>query len=183
MSNQRPSVRKSLDPLRDLSDVLLGHFLKRKLALAKVEFIKYQDLFVEFMDGLQPANVAQWLKEAEDWEKDPANPDPYYVTPSGQYGALCTNSVSNYLSLWYPGLTEAQIRAQLTEEEAAQSDDSPSHQVSPLTMMVEMLEIEDQQYVFYPTRGFWLTVLQAPLSSAFSQGRHGAEPPPCGGDH
>lgn len=46
-------------------------------------------------------------------------------------------------------MTEADIRLQLAEEddEAAVEGEVPLHEISPSSMLFEMLDIEDQQYV------------------------------------
>ena len=46
-------------------------------------------------------------------------------------------------------MTEAEIRLQLTEEDdqAAEEGGVPLHDISASAMLVEMLDIEDQQYV------------------------------------
>jgi hypothetical protein len=47
------------------------------------------------------------------------------------------------------GLNEAEVHRELAEEEdaAAAEDSLPLHGVTPSAMLVELLDIEDQQYV------------------------------------
>ena len=40
------------------------------------------------MAALKPDNVKTWLEEVQEFEKNYATPDPYFIEPSGMLGPL-----------------------------------------------------------------------------------------------
>ena len=73
---------------------------------------------------------------------------PYRSPTTGKFRVrslhACAKQVLTYA---VPGMSEADIRLQLMEEEdrAVEEGDVPLHRVSPAGMIIELLEIEDQQ--------------------------------------
>ncbi|KAF7799366.1 hypothetical protein EIP86_010598 [Pleurotus ostreatoroseus] len=118
--------------------VTLGSMYRRRMIKAVKENTKQSAALSEFEAGLQPQHVAKWTSQVEAFEKDSAQPDPYYIARSG--------------------LTEAEIRLQLAEQEDVEvSEGYPLlHKVTPSAMLAELLEIEDAQRRFimkYPNTG------------------------------
>lgn len=108
----------------------------------------YKLLYVEFTKSLDAKNVERWLKELAAFEKDPTQPDPYFVVSAGTVNPIIRRQ--NLIST-FTGLSEAEIRAQLAAEDDQESSNDRGgsgrgpRRLSPAGMIIEMLEIEDQQ--------------------------------------
>ncbi|KAI0083229.1 hypothetical protein BDY19DRAFT_998729 [Irpex rosettiformis] len=106
----------------------LGKQISKKYATAVKDRAKYEALYQEFKRDLQDYHVEEWTNAIVAWESDTKLDDPYDIKPTGP--------------------TEAEIRMQLaTEEDLEVSYDSQvtPHAVSALSMLVTLLELEDQQ--------------------------------------
>lgn len=105
----------------------VGDLLHRQHTEATRESGVQDIIFAEFSERLQDDNVSAWIEAADAFDEDPALPDPYYRESTG--------------------LTEADIRLQLAEEDdqAAEDGTLSLHEVTPAALIVELLEIEDQQ--------------------------------------
>ncbi|KAJ7481682.1 hypothetical protein FB451DRAFT_1444162 [Mycena latifolia] len=106
--------------------ISLAQLIRRRLDNAKQE-VKVQKEGFEAFSAQQAERVPKWKKMVEEFEKDSKNKNPYEVTERG--------------------LTEAQVRLQFTEEEAARTAKGvPSlHDVSPSSFIYAGLDLEDQQ--------------------------------------
>lgn len=65
-----------------------GPLLKRKLASAWDDYTSHKKVYDDFMAALKPDNVKTWLEEVQEFEKNYATPDPYFIEPSGMLGPL-----------------------------------------------------------------------------------------------
>ncbi|KAF7798643.1 hypothetical protein EIP86_009867 [Pleurotus ostreatoroseus] len=108
----------------------LGPLFHRQLNEALRERQIHQDIYQTFSEKLLPANVKDWIAQVEAYEKDGSLSDPYYREPAG--------------------ITEADIRMQLAEEDdrAIAKGEHSTHDVTPAAMLLELLEIEDLQRKF-----------------------------------
>ena len=59
--------------------------MKRRLKDSTVEKLVQDRVYTEFCEQLQPENVAAWLEQVTEWEKDTTKPSPYHIPTSGQY--------------------------------------------------------------------------------------------------
>ncbi|GJF00432.1 CxC2 domain-containing protein [Phanerochaete sordida] len=109
----------------------LGKLLGKRLKTALLGFTVHDRLFNEFSAGVDSAYTTSWTEQILAYEKDDSLPDPYHVESSG--------------------LTEREIKVQLAAKEDQEvSQGRPSlHQVSPLNMLVELLEIEELKRRFH----------------------------------
>ncbi|KAK7675926.1 hypothetical protein QCA50_021145 [Cerrena zonata] len=108
--------------------VTLIHSLCRKLIRARFSAAAQEINFLSLSQGITYETQATWIKEVEDWEKDLSLPDPYYVERKG--------------------MTEVEIRCQLTEEEeraVSEGRQTMIHDVSAVSMLIIGLDLEDQQ--------------------------------------
>ncbi|KAF7795842.1 hypothetical protein EIP86_007009 [Pleurotus ostreatoroseus] len=105
----------------------LGSLFHRQLAEALRERQTHQEIYQAFSEKLLPSNVKDWIAQAEAYERDRSLPDPYYREPAG--------------------ITEADIRMQLAEEDdqAIAKGEHSAHDVTPAAMLVDLLEIEELQ--------------------------------------
>ncbi|GJE98768.1 CxC2 domain-containing protein [Phanerochaete sordida] len=126
----------------------MGDSLQKKYGRAVKDAMEYEQAHVDFATRLDPENVAEWTAMVVAYENDPSQPDPYF-RPS-------------------KGLTEADIKLKLAEEDlvAAQHGDLALHEVTPSSMLVELLELEDQQ------RRFKLRYTKAQLETAAQNTEH-----------
>ncbi|KAJ7250230.1 hypothetical protein C8J57DRAFT_1521244 [Mycena rebaudengoi] len=100
--------------------------LRRRLDRAEAEHTTQLEAFIMF-SLQQQDQISVWQEMVRNFEKDPAQPNPYAATVKG--------------------LTEAEVRLKFAAEEA--EDDArgvPSiHKVSPSTFVVAGLDVEDEQ--------------------------------------
>ncbi|KAJ7164821.1 hypothetical protein C8R43DRAFT_1122699 [Mycena crocata] len=107
--------------------ITIAALLRRRLDNATAEK-KSQTEALDAFSLEQAEHVPTWRKMVEDWEKDPKGcKNPFEATQSG--------------------LTEAQVRLQLSQEEQelAASGVPSLHDVSPSSFIYAGLELEDQQ--------------------------------------
>lgn len=109
------------------TDIDPGDLLQRQHKEAVKDSAIQDAIFAEFTERLRDENVVAWIAAADAYAKDPSQPDPYYREVDG--------------------LTEADIRLQLAEEDDRAVDDGQLslHEVTPAAMLIEMLDIEEQQ--------------------------------------
>ncbi|GJF01001.1 hypothetical protein PsYK624_173060 [Phanerochaete sordida] len=109
----------------------LGKLLGKRLKTAVLGFTLHDRLFNDFSSGIDGQYTEAWTEQVLAYEKDPSLPDPYHVESSG--------------------LTEREIKTQLAaQEDQDASEGRPSlHQVTPLNMLVELLDLEELQRRFH----------------------------------
>ncbi|KIP01514.1 hypothetical protein PHLGIDRAFT_80473 [Phlebiopsis gigantea 11061_1 CR5-6] len=90
-----------------------------------------REIFVAFQEKVPKQKRDDWIAEVVAWEDDPSLPDPYYHQATG--------------------ISEAEIRRRLVEEDEATAMEGTLslHEVTPASMVIELLEIEDQQRKFH----------------------------------
>ncbi|KAF7796504.1 hypothetical protein EIP86_007682 [Pleurotus ostreatoroseus] len=110
--------------------VKIGESLHKRLVIVRPEREKYARLLEEFTREIAKTDTDTWTAQVLAWEKDPKKSDPYYIVPSG--------------------MTEAQIRLQLAEEDEQDAVEGiiTLHNVSPASMIMELLDIEEKQRRF-----------------------------------
>ncbi|GJE98466.1 CxC2 domain-containing protein [Phanerochaete sordida] len=108
----------------------LGKLLTKRLKTAVLGFSQHTHLLDDFSTGIPSEHIKSWTDQVVAYEADNSLPDPYYVAPSG--------------------LTEAEIKLQLADEEDrdAATGKPVLHAITPSSMLVELLEIEEQQRRF-----------------------------------
>ncbi|KAJ7479906.1 hypothetical protein FB451DRAFT_1395466 [Mycena latifolia] len=121
------SLRRRLEYWNWVKLVGLVASLQRRLERAEREGQVQAEAFETFSQQ-QRDLVPEWRQLVLDFEKDSTKKNPYDVT--------------------IKGLTEAQVRLQFAEEEAAEvAHGVPSlHDVSPSTFIVAGLDLEDEQH-------------------------------------
>ncbi|KAJ7058598.1 hypothetical protein C8F01DRAFT_945247, partial [Mycena amicta] len=105
----------------------LAATLRRRLDVAEAELAKQKDAFEHFSEE-QAESVEEWTQMVEDFEADGAKKNPYESTMKG--------------------LTEAQVRGKLEEEEEkdeANKTRAQIHEVGPVAFTVAGLAVEDEQ--------------------------------------
>ncbi|GJF00658.1 hypothetical protein PsYK624_169540 [Phanerochaete sordida] len=126
----------------------MGDSLHKKHHQAVKNAAEYEQAHVDFAARLEPENVDAWTAMVVVYENDPTQPDPYFCP--------------------LKDLTEADIKLKLAEEDlvAAQQGNLALHEVSPSSMLVELLKIEDKQ------RRFKLRYTKAQLETAAQNTEH-----------
>ncbi|GJE99776.1 CxC2 domain-containing protein [Phanerochaete sordida] len=111
--------------------VSLGRLLGKRLKTALLGYSVHSRLFAEFSSGVDTAYTTSWTAQVLAYEQDLTLPDPYHVESTG--------------------LTEREIKTRLAaQEDKEASEGRPSlHQVTPLNMLVELLEIEELKRRFH----------------------------------
>ncbi|KAJ7711496.1 hypothetical protein B0H16DRAFT_1745106 [Mycena metata] len=100
--------------------------LRRRMDKAVVELARQEEIFAEFSQE-QADRVPEWKQKVHDFEQDPKEKNPYEIKVKG--------------------LTESEVRLQLTQEEAQRADSGiPTvHDVSPGKFICIGLDLEDEQ--------------------------------------
>lgn len=127
--------------------IVLGIILKRRLAKAKTQKAEHQEHFNQFSEK-QSKYVPDWLEMVKKWEKNrEENPNPYVVPKTGEL--FFTTSKFRMLTpvLFSTGLTEADVKLKLAEDETALVDsgvESP-HEINASAFVVAGLDLQDHQ--------------------------------------
>ena len=121
--------------------------MKRKLKDSTVEKLVQDRIYMEFCKQLQAENVAAWLRQVTEWEKDTSKPSPYQIPSSGKlYHYLAY--VICLLNFASKGMTEAEVKKQLLEEDSgvdAMTDNDNDQHVTAAAMLVALLNLDDHQ--------------------------------------
>ncbi|OBZ74530.1 hypothetical protein A0H81_05788 [Grifola frondosa] len=108
--------------------------LLAKIKAAVPERNEHVAAFEEFTSSLPPQNVAEWTALVEAWEHDQSAPNPFEITHHSQY---------------YMTITQAAVRLELAQEDAARLKDGTTvvvhEQISGSTMVLTGLELEEHQ--------------------------------------
>nr|GAT45084.1 predicted protein [Mycena chlorophos] len=105
----------------------LAATLRRRVDVAEVELEKQMAAFQHFSEE-RAESIPEWKRMVEEFEADGSKKNPYESTMKG--------------------LSEAQVRLQLEEAEAAAEKSAPQlriHEVGPVAFVVAGLEAEDEQ--------------------------------------
>ncbi|KAJ7066666.1 hypothetical protein C8F01DRAFT_1208764 [Mycena amicta] len=114
------------------------------LDVAEEELVKQQEAFDHFTEE-QSDSVDEWRDMVEAFEGDGSKKNPYEATMKG---ALFPKLQRIYMTNTSIGLTEAQVRGKLEEEEEKEEADDRRpriHEVGPVAFIVAGLEAEDEQ--------------------------------------
>ena len=109
-----------------------------------MESSQQSEILDEFRARLEGDNLSEWEAQVVAYEADPTQPDPYCRRVEG---APLIITRSRGFDTILSGITEAEVRLQLAEEDsAAHAQGQISlHEVTPAGMVVEGLLIEEQQ--------------------------------------
>ena len=124
---------------------MIGATLQRQHKQAVLESSEQAEILDEFRSRLEADNVTAWEAQVVAYEADPSKEDPYCRRVEGK-GLMCIAkpfATDTILS----GITEADVRLQLAEEDSAAhaSGEISLHEVTPAGMVIEGLAIEEQQ--------------------------------------
>lgn len=61
-----------------------GTLLRNRLHKVVPERTKYQELFDDFKSEVSDELGVDWVTQVVAWEEDNTEPDPYYISPSGE---------------------------------------------------------------------------------------------------
>lgn len=123
---------------------MIGIALRKRLKSAVVEKIAQDRIFDDFCESLLPSNLAKWTAEVVAWENDLTLLNPYQLPLQGGYISVIYSTHYLYNPI---GATEAEIKAQLLEDDSDQLDDKlpQGTQATPTTIMIAMCEMENRQ--------------------------------------
>lgn len=120
----------------------------RRLKNSSIEKIVQDRIYDDFCGQLQPENLTAWIAQAVTWEKDPSLPSPYHIPSDGRHCEFLMITFQLGLTYQYTGMTEAEVKAQLLEdEETGQLDGEVTRgtQVTATTVLIAMFDMEEQQ--------------------------------------
>ena len=125
----------------------VGSALQRLHKEATTGSRQQEEIFAGFRARLAPENLSAWDAQIEAYEKDQSLPDPYYRKIEGAPRVtLIRVSIALMLNA---GITESEARLQLAREDSSAQEQGVMslHDVTPAGMVIELLEIEELQYV------------------------------------
>lgn len=118
----------------------------RKLLVAIDEQQTQVNAFVSVQETVDRNAAKKFIKEVEAWEADNSLENPYLVPRTGKC-LLCGKTKVAESGLHLAGLSEAEVRAQLRQEEsrAAREGCTVMHESSAAGFIISALQIENIQ--------------------------------------